>query len=332
MKTNRTRILVAILILSAFGLGWAIRREPEQPERIVRTEPDRDLNAVRERDTALEQLREERSRNAELEREVTTLRQPEPEPAVVAPPSKPTAPPTEAELKAGLQEFGENLRSIILGGEAGKQASENVRELLQRAGPEAVAKLIGRFEDDTESMGARVVIAHALAQSNDPVAIEALAAQLRDVDAGMLVHRFASHALAFSEADGVDVILSQVAHYNPDLGARANASFGLARKGSEEGLALYFKATDEAFEGGDPQALQYLGGLRLLGDKVLPGVRERLLTYTNTEALLVMIGGVKASNDVESVPVLEKLAADGARPTSVRKAAEAALRVLRKTN
>ncbi|MHC4450627.1 MAG: hypothetical protein ACYS0E_10920, partial [Planctomycetota bacterium] len=256
----------------------------------------------------------------------------EPEPAVVAPPSKPKAPPTEAELKAGLQEFGENLRNIILGGEAGQQASEKVRELLQRAGPEVIGKLIGRFGDDTESMGARVVIAHALAQSNDPVAIEALAAQLRDVDAGMLVHRFASHALAFSEADGVDVILSQVAHYNSDLGARANASFGLARMGSEDGLALYFKATDEAFEGGDPQALQYLGGLRLLGDKVLPGVRERLLTYTNTEALLVMIGGVKASSDVESVPVLEKLAADGARPASVRKAAEAALRVLRETN
>jgi hypothetical protein len=32
------------------------------------------------------------------------------------------------------------------------------------------------------------------------------------------------------------------------------------------------------------------------------------------------------------VPVLEKLAADGARSASVRKSAEAALRVLRKTN
>lgn len=336
MRSKRLPILVVILIFSAFGLGWALPREPAHNGHVPRNQSNRIATAEKERDMALRKLGEERDRSARLKAEVKALCEPkatEPPVVVVAPePKKPEGPPTEAELKAGLQNFGENLRNIILGNEKGKQAAESVRELLERAGPEAIRKLADRFGDDTEAMGARVVIAHALAQSNDPAAIEALAVHLRDPDAGMIVHRFAAHALAFSEADGVDTILREVAHNAEDRGTRANASFGLARKGDDDGLTLYLAATDEAFEAGDPAALQYLGGLQLLGEKALPGVRKRLMTYTNEQALLVLIGVVKATGDQGAMPQLEKLAADNTRPASVRKAADAALRVLGKTN
>jgi len=341
MSFNRRNIIAFFLILAAFGTGWALPRGSQAKVRAERGPTTQVATVERERDTALQQLREERGKCARLEAEMAPLRealtkaetaQEEPAPMANPEPEQPLLPPTDEELTAGLQEFRQNLRNIIVGNEQGVRASEQVRELLARAGPEGIAKLVGRFEDDTESMGARIILAHALAQSHDPVAIAALDSQLRDPDAGMMVHRFASHALAFSDAEGVDVILSRVAHYADDRGARANAAFGLARKGSDEGIKLYFKATDESFEAGDPAALQYIGGLQLLGDKALPGVRERLLSYTNEQALLVLIGSVRAAGDEESVPVLEELANDGSRPASVRKAAAAALQILRKTN
>jgi len=333
--TSKTLIIALVFIAGVFAFGWALQKDPAKTERVERDQPNRIVAAERERDATELELREERRKSAVLKEQVEALRtdpKPTPEPESTPEPEEPTGPPTEAEMKAGLGSFGENLRNIILDNEAGQLAAERVRELLKRAGPEGIAKLAARFADDTEGMGVRVVIAHALAQSGDPAAIEALASHLRDPDAGMMVHRFASHALAFSPADGVEAILRDAAHNIEDRGTRANASFGLARTGDADGLQLYFKATDEAFEAGDPAALQYLGGLQLLGDAALPGVRERLLTYTNEQALLVLIGGVKGARDADAIPALQKLADDNTRPTSVRKAANAALRVLSETN
>jgi hypothetical protein len=328
--TTRLSFLVGTLVVAVAALAWSI---------VVTTRPPVARNAARA-DVVVE--------------ETLARRRPAADPRETAPPAavpatarpdadvrtettapeavEPKGPPTDEEFSAALSEFGSNLRHLIVGDEQGREAVDRLRELLERAGPERLTRLIERFGDDTEDMGARVVIAHVLAQSNDPQAIAELAKHLRDPESGMLEKRFASHALAFSDAEGVAELLHEVATRTDERGTRANAAFGLARRGSDEGLRLYFAATDEAFAAGDPGALQYLGGLRLLGERALPGVRERLTTYTNEQALLVLIGSVKAACDQESRPILERLAYDTARPVSIQKAAQGAIRVLSEAN
>jgi len=248
----------------------------------------------------------------------------------VVQPEKPPATlaaPTEEEIKAEMKAFGGALGQIIQGG--GEEAKKRLRELLARGGKPLIQALVAKFEDDTTDIGARVVVAHALAQSGDPDALEALKSTLRDPDAGMLMHRFASHGLAFSDAEGLETILSFTAHKAEDLGARANAAFGLARRGAEEGIPLYMATVDEAIENGDPAGLQYLGGVTLLGKKAYPAMRERLLTYKEPQALLTLIEVLKARGDKGAIPNLEKLAYDSGRPVAIQKSAEAALKVLR---
>lgn len=237
------------------------------------------------------------------------------------------APPTDEEIEAELEAFGQAFVQILQGG--GEAAKKRLRDFLARGGKPVIAKLVAKFEDDTTGLGPRSLIAHALAQSGDPEAMEVLKSALRDPDAGMLMHRLASHGLAFSDAEGLDTILSVTAHKATDPGARANAAFGLARRGNEEGIPLYMAMVDDAIERGDPAGLQYLGGVTLLGKEANPAMRERLLTYEEPQALLVLIEILKARGDKEALPNLEKLAYDSTRPTSIQKAAEAAVRVLR---
>jgi hypothetical protein len=239
------------------------------------------------------------------------------------------APPTEEEIEAELKAFGQALGAIIQGG--GEEAKKRLRELFARGGKALVQALVDKFQDDTTDIGVRVVAAHALAQSGDPDALEALKSTLRDPDAGMLMHRFASHGLAFSDAEGLETILSLTAHKAEDMGARANAAFGLARRGTEEGIPLYMATVDEAIEKGDPAGLQYLGGVTLLGEKAYPAMRERLLTYKEPQALLLLIEVLKGRGDKGAIPNLEKLAYDSGRPVAVQKSAEAALKVLRES-
>ena len=77
---------------------------------------------------------------------------------------------------------------------------------------------------------------------------------LRDPDATMWDLRFASHALAFSPAEGLEPFLTERARNLSDEGARANLAFGLAQRGVEEGVQLYFEMTDAVFERKDPVA------------------------------------------------------------------------------
>lgn len=239
------------------------------------------------------------------------------------------APPTDEEIQAELAAFGEAFGAILRGG--GEEAKQRLREFLGRGGEPVIARLVEMFEDDKTGLGPRSLIAHALAQSGDPAALEALKSKLRDPDAGMLMHRLASHGLAFSDAEGLDTILSLTAHKAADPGARANAAFGLARRGNEEGIPLYMAMVDEAIEKGDPAGLQYLGGVALLGKKAYPAMRERLLTYEEPQALLVLIEVLKARGDKEAIPNLEKLAYDSSRPVSIQRSAEAAVKVLRES-
>jgi HEAT repeat protein len=174
------------------------------------------------------------------------------------------------------------------------------------------------------------VLAHAFAQSGDPLALKALEDTLKDPDRGLIDHRVAAHGLAFTDLESVVPTLRQTAKEDPDQGARANAAFGLARRGDSEGMALYAAATDEAFEKRDPAAIQYLSGFALLGKKAVPVMRERLSTYEDKQAKIVLIELLKDQKDVESVPVLRKLAADSETDPDVRKAAEQALTELAK--
>ena len=101
-------------------------------------------------------------------------------------------------------------------------------------------------------------------------------------------------------------------------------------RGVDEGIGLYMSATDDAFDEGQPEAIAYLGGLTLLGEKVNPYVRERLLSYTNETAVVSLIEIAKANKDTGALEALNKLAYDAARPISVQKAAKGAIEALTK--
>jgi hypothetical protein len=235
-------------------------------------------------------------------------------------------PPTEQEVLAALTKFAGSLQASILGDD--KSAFEEWRAFAKRGGKELIDRLIAEVNDDEMGFQRRVIRAHALAQTLDPRALEALSKPLKDPDATMLELRSSSHALAFAGTDAVVPILEQTARHCSDIGARANAAFGLARRGREEGYVLYMDATDAAFEKKDPAAIQYLSGFFLLGEKAYPYVRERLRTYTDPQAKLFLIEILKGKNDTGAIPHLKSLLEDPNQDEGTRKAAEAAIRVL----
>ena len=77
-----------------------------------------------------------------------------------------------------------------------------------------------------------------------------------------------------SPAEGLEPFLTERARNLSDEGARANLAFGLAQRGVEEGVQLYFEMTDAVFERKDPVALVYMSGFALMGEKALPSIRE----------------------------------------------------------
>ena len=147
--------------------------------------------------------------------------------------------------------------------------------------------------------------------------------RVRDLQQQLVVH--------LQEDPGLEPLLLEVARNHKETGASANAAFGLARRGIEEGIELYMAATDQAFEEGQPEAIQYLSGLPLIGEKAKPYVRERLLTYKSETALLTLIEIVKALKDEKAIEQLQELAYDASRPVSIQKAAKGAIEALTKT-
>ena len=237
-------------------------------------------------------------------------------------------PVTDEEIEKEISAWAGSFQSFVMG--KGDESVERLRAFFKRGGTPLIKKLMEKYDDPSEDMGLRVVIGHALAQSNDPDALEHLKSKLRDPDLGMLEHRFAAHALAFSSAEGLEPFLTEVARNNKDSGARANAAFGLARRGSEEGINLYFSITDEAFEKGDPAAMQYMSGFMLIGKKARPGMRERLLTYKDAQSKIMLIEILKGLKDKGALANLNKLAYDPAQPIAVQNAAQAAIKAISK--
>ncbi len=331
-------------VLLALGIQYALR-EPQEAARTSAAEKaladaqarvqrlQRELSESQKRADDLDLQRSEAyikasevlGRNEDLLKEIEQLRGQKKGEAEVAPPS-PAVTPTDDEIMKGVETFGESLGAIIQGG--GEQARRNLKDLLARAGEHGVELLVAKFEDDATDIQMRAVLAHALAQSGSPEAIATLKGVLADPEAGMLEMRLATHGLAFSDAEGIDDALLATAHKAADTGARANAAFGLARRKHPEGVGLYAKATDEAMANRDPAALQYLSGFYLLGEEALPPMRERLLTYTEPQAVLTLIELLKMKGDKGAIENLRTLAADEGRPESTRKAAEGALKVL----
>ncbi|MHC4225328.1 MAG: hypothetical protein ACYSUN_15165, partial [Planctomycetota bacterium] len=150
-----------------------------------------------------------------------------------------------------------------------------------------------------------------------------------DPDSTMMDQRFAAHGLAFSPAEGLVPFITERARNLTEEGARANLAFGLARRGVAEGVTLYAEITDAAFERKDAIAVGYLSGFALMGEKGKPLIRERLLTYEDKQAVLLLIEFVKGSKDKGAIENLEKLAYDSSRPVDIQKAAEGALKALR---
>ncbi len=333
VRMNKTFWLCAGLaggVLLTLGVQYAVR----EPEDAARAAPARDPAALADLRAENERLRQEvaseRTRVEQLRDNIARMVEPEDRIVEGVPKGPlaeaPQAPPTDAEILKAVGDFGAALGEIMQGG--GEDAKKSIRDLFARGGKPAVDLLVAKFEDDATDIGLRVAIAHALAQSGNQGAIASLTKVLADPEAGMLELRLASNGLAFSDAEGIDDSLLRVAHQAADTGARANAAFGLARRKNPEGIALYVKATDEAMANRDPAALQYLGGFMLLGDGALPPLRERLLTYTEPQAVITLIEILKARGDKGAIENFRKLAADEGRDASIRKSAEGALRVL----
>ena len=335
---SKAVLLIAIgVVVGSIVTHLVMREEPEAAKRTTqRADP-----ALREARETIKRMRaENESLMADLgaEREKSTQPPADPGKQGEAPfsteqpptpkPAVSTAPLSQKEIEKAIKAFGPRFQDTLVGNERGKQAIKQLREALARAEPGVVQKLIDYFGDASLDMGERLVLAHVLGHSADPVAITALKTTLQDPEAGLMMHRLASHGLAFSDAKDLDPFLMEMAEKAPDTGVRANTAFGLQRRGVEKGVELYFAATDEAFKKGDPAALQYLSGVVLMGDNALPLLRERLTTYKDEQARLVLISVIQTKKDKGSIPALEAITQDETAPGSLRKAAEGALRAL----
>lgn len=336
----RQIVIIGVLVVAAFFVGRLFQKTPDsndrspQPrERVVqapraepRLRPPQPVGqpAFAPLPAARREPAQEESRTDEPAEGAAAPELPEPPPVVL------DRPVTDEEIQQGITAFAQCLRQLIVGDEKGAAAAEELRDLLALATPEQMKKLVDTFGDDTESMQSRIVLAHVLAQSEHPDALAALQDAVREPEAGLMVQRFAAHGLAFSDAEGLDAFMLDMAHNHTERGVRANLAFGLQRRGVDEGVPLYFAAMDEALEQGDPNAIQYVGGLMLIDDRANAGIRERLGTYEGAESLLVLIHVVQRRKDTGAIPALEKLAYDASRPISVQKAAQGALQVLGK--
>ncbi len=325
MNGNIVAAAFGLALVAGVGLYFVAKNADIEPaERTARTSANTELE---------QQVEELRKENRNLRKRVAELEQAPPARKREPEREKKEAEPADGELTdediaKGLKRFGARFGQVLRG--KGKKAVEELRELIKRGGPRVLEQVTKAWQDASGDFTRRVIAAHILAQSGDPAALEKLSSTLRDPDQGMIEHRIASHALAFSDAEGLEPLLLEVARNHKEAGASANAAFGLARRGVEEGIGLYMAATDQAFDEGQPEAIGYLSGLPLIGEKAKPYVRERLLTYKNETALLSLIEIVKSFKDEKALEQLNKLAYDASRPVSIQNAAKGAIKALTK--
>ncbi len=305
---------------------------------------DREATRLSAVNSELEQQRDalkatlEKEREAHREELLAAANVPDPAPTEIeepgpviadeaAEPEDPAAagPPTMDEIVEEMKKFGGKLQGVIVG--QGDEAAAELRAFFARVSPEDLAKLIDRYGEEGD-MGKKIVLAHVLAQSGRPEAIEALRKIVLDRTLAFTDRRYVAHGLAFVDDPELQPLLLEVGRNDPDRGARANASFGLARAGVEEGISLYAAAVDEAFREKDPAAMNYLSGFYLLGKKALPQIRERLDTYREPQTRIVLIELLKKEKDRESLPILHQLSNDPEAGQAVQEAARQAIDVI----
>jgi len=85
-----------------------------------------------------------------------------------------TGPITDEEITNGMSALGEALQLLIVDADEGQAAAEKFRELMRRATAEQVQSIIDRFLDESTPLRRRILLAHALGQSELPQAIAAL--------------------------------------------------------------------------------------------------------------------------------------------------------------
>jgi len=230
-----------------------------------------------------------------------------------------------ADLEEALGQLGAGFQSHILGTD--KELAKEIQDLFAAASPEDVQKMIDTFRE-ADDLGKKTVMAHFLGMSHHPEALKALEEIVRNRESNLMDRRVASHGLAFSGNEEAKPLLLEMAKHDPDRGTRANSAFGLDRMGDPQGVPLYFKAMDEAFAEKDPVAVQYLGGISLMGDRALPAARERLTKYSDWQAKIALIHYIQSRKDKDSVNVLSALARDETQTAAVRKAAEGAIKTI----
>lgn len=327
---------VAIGVVAGYLLSKdePVEKAPEKDpalleQRIADLERDRDQQAERVADleerleAAQGDLAAERTKAINLEETIAELNKAAaaPEPEVV----DPKKPPTYEELKKAIDGFGKHFQARMLGGAEKEEAA--LKALLQRADDETFKKLMKEFDDST-SIGEKLFAAHILGISERPEAIKHLEEIVNNAENPMMDRRMAAHGLAFSRAEGLDPSLTKIAEEDPDRGVRANAAFGLYRRGNDRGIELYFKAADEAFEAKDPLASAYVQGLLIMDKRALPAARERLTKYKDWQTRVIIIEYIKGQKDRDSLEALRRIAEDQEENASLRKAAEGAIKAI----
>jgi hypothetical protein len=226
---------------------------------------------------------------------------------------------TDEQLTKELMSLGNNFQDLLIG--TGEEFRKKMKAILARGGEGTVQRIVEMYEG-TGDLGRKTVLAHALAQTGDPVALETLKATARNTEAGMFAVRTATHGLAFSDADGLETFYKEISeNRNLELGARANSAYGLARR-NDEGVEAYARTVDEAFRKKDPFAVAYLQGFMLLGERANGVVESRLRTIRDKQARLVLVEHLASNGNENSIPALRELANDQSVSEDIRKRAE----------
>lgn len=302
MKTFSLGLLAGVALGAPLGLFLA--RRPAPPPSPPSPSADARLDAAK---TEIARLS---ARVAELE---TAAKAPPP-----APPPPPAAAP--AARPALAARFG----ALLEKGFAGLGGAE-MRELLEEVkarGAEGVDFLERRLREG-ESSQERFLAAAALEGAKDPEAVAALAEALRS-DPDDLVRRMASHAIASLGGGGAEAPLRAAMGSDKDWGVRVNSAYGLAKLGKDDGLRLL----EESYLSRETPAeyrLAVLGGLADVAAPSSAPLFRRILGDTKDAAYLLMaVGALAKMKDVGSRAELERLAAAGDLPPSVREAARKA--------
>jgi hypothetical protein len=229
---------------------------------------------------------------------------------------------SDPELEQALRGLGPKLQGLMFG--TSDDFRKAVQDILARGGPGTVDRILEAYRSE-QDLGAKAVLAHALAQTDDPEAIAALEDIARSADAGLFDRRTATHGLAFSDREDLVDFYREIAR-NPqiEIGARANSAYGLARR-QDEGIELYGSIVDEAFAKKDAFALAYLSGFQILGKRAVPAVEKRLATIHEPQARLVMVGLLAENGSASSIPALRALAAEPGVSQELRKQANGAI-------